>query len=417
MVRLAERTDDASRGARRPRSAGATARKLTHRLALEAPPQQGGDVKTRHEQREDEQDDAWRRGVESEIVDRAHTIADSVLFPNAQVVDRSSIPSTHFDALRDAGLFSLVDASPATARRVMAAIAGGCGATFFVWVQHHGVVRNVGSSTNTALRDELLPGLLDGSVVAGTAFAHVRRPGSTAVRATRTNDGWQLDGRAPWATSWGIADRFAVAATTDDGQIVWAMLPGDGGPGITTLPLELPVFGATGTVAIEFDASPVNDDAVLAVESAERWREADRWRAAIGAPAVLGVAERAVRLMRSVARSDDEPARAAVARLGRELDRRWRADDELTASLGRRPSPTSEAPPDNTDLGKLITAASEHRTQCLDLGQRAATALLAAVGGGGMDLTHPAQRLAREAAFYVIQAQTADGRRATLDAV
>jgi hypothetical protein len=31
-----------------------------------------------------------------------------------------------------------------------------------------------------------------------------------------------------------------------------------------------------------------------------------------------------------------------------------------------------------------------------------------------MDLAHPAQRLAREADFYVIQAQTADGRAATL---
>jgi hypothetical protein len=34
-----------------------------------------------------------------------------------------------------------------------------------------------------------------------------------------------------------------------------------------------------------------------------------------------------------------------------------------------------------------------------------------------MDLNHPAQRLAREAAFYVIQAQTVDGRAATLRSV
>jgi hypothetical protein len=34
-----------------------------------------------------------------------------------------------------------------------------------------------------------------------------------------------------------------------------------------------------------------------------------------------------------------------------------------------------------------------------------------------MDLGHPAQRLAREAAFFVIQAQTADGRAAALRSV
>lgn len=377
---------------------------LPHRLAIAGPPEQGGDVERRGEPVEDE----------TAIVDLARALADDVFFPNAQDVDRSSIPSTHFGALRDAGLFSLIDLSPATARRVMAAIAGGCGATFFVWVQHHGVVRTVASSTNAALRDEVLPGLLDGSVVAGTAFAHVRRPGSAAVRATRSNEGWQLDGTAPWATSWGIADRFAVAATTQDGQIVWALLPGDGGPGVTTRQLELPVFSATGTVAVHFERAPVNDSAILTIENAERWRQADRWRASVGAPAVLGVADRAIRLLRAAARNDDDPAQTAAARLEAELEQRWRADDALTARMGSRPSPTDD---DGASDDELIDAASRHRAGCLDLGRRATTALLAAVGGGGMDVSHPAQRLAREADFYVIQAQTADGRRATLDAV
>jgi hypothetical protein len=65
----------------------------------------------------------------------------------------------------------------------------------------------------------------------------------------------------------------------------------------------------------------------------------------------------------------------------------------------------------------VIGEASDHRAACLDLARRATTALLAAVGGRGMDLAHPAQRLAREADFYVIQAQTADGRAATLRGV
>jgi len=62
----------------------------------------------------------------------------------------------------------------------------------------------------------------------------------------------------------------------------------------------------------------------------------------------------------------------------------------------------------------VIAAASDHRAACLHLARRATSAFLAASGGGGMDLSHPAQRLMREADFYVIQAQTADGRAATL---
>jgi alkylation response protein AidB-like acyl-CoA dehydrogenase len=348
-----------------------------------------------------------------DLVAPARRLADDVLFPQAQAVERSTIPASHFDALRGAGLFSFTDVPPGAARRSMAAIAGGCGATFFVWVQHHGVVRNVASSSNPDLRGDLLPSLLDGSIIAGTAFAHVRRTGSTAVRATRVDGGWRLDGRAPWATSWGIAERFTIAATTDDGQMVWAVLPGNGGPGVATDPLDLAVFSATGTVAIRFDNAPVADADVLAVQDADRWREADRLRASVGAPAVLGVADRAIRLLRDAARGKNDRAHAAAGRLESQLAERWSTDDALTARLAQQ----FEHATDDELRDELIATASAHRAACLDLGHRATTALLAAIGGRGMDLTHPAQRLAREAAFYVIQAQTRDGRAATLDAV
>lgn len=351
-----------------------------------------------------------QHGDAADLVDRARRLADDVLFPDAQIVDCSSIPASHFEALRAARLFSLADTSASDARRVMASVASGCGATFFVWVQHHGVVRTVAASDNDELRNALLPALLDGSVIGGTAFAHVRRVGSTPVRATRVDGGWRLDGRAPWATSWGIAERLTVAAATDNGQMIWSVLPGDGGPGVIAHPLDLPVFSATGTVAIQFDGAMVADADVLAVDDVEAWREVDRVRSSAGSPAVLGVAERAIRLLGDAARGDNDPAHATAGRLRAGLAERWSTDDELTAHL-------AEPPRRPEDVADLIATASSHRAACLDLGHRATTALLAAIGGGGMDLGHPAQRLAREAAFYVIQAQTADGRSATLDAV
>jgi hypothetical protein len=112
---------------------------------------------------------------------------------------------------------------------------------------------------------------------------------------------------------------------------------------------------------------------------------------------VLGVADRAVRLL---ADHRDDVAVSVAAALADELDARWRTDDDLLAALACG--------------ADVIAEASDHRAACLDLGRRATTALLAAGGGRGMDLAHPAQRLAREADFYVIQAQTADGRAATL---
>jgi alkylation response protein AidB-like acyl-CoA dehydrogenase len=286
----------------------------------------------------------------------------------------------------------------------MAAVGSGCGATFFVWVQHHGVVRALRTSPNDALVDAHLADLCAGRTLAGTAFAHVRRTGPPAISATRIDGGWRLDGHAPWATSWGVADWFSVAAESRDGELVWSLVPGAGARGVTASARALPVFGATATVALRFDGCVVPDHQVIAVETAERWRRADRRHASLGQPAVLGVAERARRLLAD--ERDGDAARAADA-LAVELLVRWGIDDDLADALAGG----------DDDVPDVIATASDHRAACLDLARRSTTALLAAVGGRGMDLAHPAQRLAREADFYVIQAQTSDGRAATLRSV
>ncbi len=171
----------------------------------------------------------------ADAVRRAQLVADTVLFPRAQDVDQGTTDlSGGLTALADAGLFGIAgplshggsDLGRQDVRRVIAAVASGCGATFFVWVQHHGVIGTLRSSPNSELVDTLLAPMCAGELVAGVAFAHVRRAGPPAVRATRLDDGaWQLDGHAPWVTSWGIADWFCVAAESADGSLVWSMIP------------------------------------------------------------------------------------------------------------------------------------------------------------------------------------------------
>ena len=353
---------------------------------------------------EDSDDDA--------VVQRAAAVADTVLFPTAQDVDRCGrVPAGSLEALAEAGLFGIVgprshggvDLAPGAARRAMAAIGGGCGATFFVWAQHHTVVRSLRSSTNDALVQALLAKFCTGDLLAGVAFAHVRRPGPPAVTATRVDGGWCLDGHMPWTTSWGIADHFSIAAVSDRSELLWAMLPATEPEGVDAVALELPVFGATGTVALSFDRCFVPEHQIAHIESLDEWRSLDRITSSIGQPAVLGVAERAIRLLGGVGEGGDTPAREASARLGDELASRWARDVEILSSMS---------------AGRdVVVMGSEHRAACIDLARRSTTALLAAVGGRGMDLGHPAQRLAREADFYVIQAQTVDGRAATLRSV
>jgi len=54
------------------------------------------------------------------------------------------------------------------------------------------------------------------------------------------------------------------------------------------------------------------------------------------------------------------------------------------------------------------------RARSLELAVRASAALVAIGAGGSMALSSPAQRLAREALFHLVQAQTAPVRAATL---
>ncbi len=262
-----------------------------------------------------------------------------------------------------------------------------------------------GHRPDDALRDTLLPDLCSGTTIAGVAFAHLRRLDRRAITARAVEGGWRFDGHAPWATSWGIADVFAIAAESDGGDVVWGLIPGVDSSGVRATPLPLPVFASTGTVALDFDGCIVPDDRIIAVERLDAWRAADRRRASIGQPAVLGVADRAIRLLRSAGRDAYDTAGPTADALSDELDSSWERDDDVLAALSD-PSSTAD----------VLAAASEHRAACLGLAHRSTTALLAAVGGGGMDLSHPAQRLAREAMFYVIQAQTTDGRHAVLRA-
>ena len=344
--------------------------------------------------------------TDSVLVDRARSLADDLLFPQAQVVDRAErIPDGHLRALAEAGLFAI--AGPASdggsaldrsdAWRVGAALFGGCAATSFVWAQHHGVVRTVAGSSNDGLRESLLGGMCRGDLLAGVAFAHLRRPGPPPISATRVEGGWRLDGYSPWTSSWGAADWFAIAGESPNGELVWAMLPAAGHTGVRADVLDLPVFGATGTVTLTFDGCVVPDEHVAAIESVTEWREADRRQSAVGAPATLGIAERCIRLIREI---DDPLAHETADRLADEHDAGASRYDELVQATAAG--------------GDMVREASEHRAHLIALAQRSATALLAATGGRGMDLAHPAQRLARESTFFVIQAQTQTGRTATL---
>ena len=358
----------------------------------------------------------------TEAAARARTVADDVLFPRAQATDRAPlVPRRNLDALRDAGLFGLqghrdvpggLGADHAGARPVLEAVAGGCGATSFVWAQHHGAVRRVAGGDGPA-RDRWLPRLCDGSTLGGIGFAYLRRPGPPAVRVTRTAAGWRIDGEAPWITGWGLIDALVVMArvadgSPDDGSVVTVVVerPGEHERLHAGDPQALAVMASTGTVALTFDALEVAERDVVGVQTDDAWRRRDRLGSAMPPPAPLGIADRAMRLLAD--RPPGPGVTEATAALGDELQERRDAADRVSASIARVMGDASG------DVEGAIAAGAAERDRGLDLARRATDALVAATGGGAMSLEHPAQRLSREASFFLIQAQTGDLRAASL---
>src|ERR1051326_3354370 len=77
----------------------------------------------------------------STLLARAREIADEVLFPAALAVDGADrVPASHLDLLAAEGFYGLAarpDVDHAALADVVAALAGGCLTTTFVWLQHH----------------------------------------------------------------------------------------------------------------------------------------------------------------------------------------------------------------------------------------------------------------------------------------
>ncbi len=355
--------------------------------------------------------DAALRLDDDPRVRAASRLCRELLAPQAERVDTEGVPPSHVEALAAAGLLGLLgpvdaggtDAPPPVVRRVTELLSGADGTTWFVWTQHATPVRTLARSGNTELRQRWLARLC-GGVLGGVAVAHLRRSRGPTVRARPApgqEGGWVLDGTASWVTSWGLAEVFLVGAVAPDDQAVLALVPGRAQPGLyPSSRLALAAMEATSTVRLEFDGVVVPAADVVDVVALDDWRRSDANKTANVTPAVFGLIDSVVAKLEDAARRRHEPAGSALARaLAAEAA-------EVRAAAYRL---LDEVPTDEAIDERLAL-----RAHALELGVRAATALVAAAAGAGMARSAPPQRLAREALFHLVQAQTALVRRATL---
>jgi alkylation response protein AidB-like acyl-CoA dehydrogenase len=305
-------------------------------------------------------------------IEAAEDIADRLLFPTALETDVSHlVPKSHLDALAEAGLYGLSGppeyggADLETLCGVIEALAGGCLATTFVWIQHNTPVRSITASHNDALRARWLEPLCRGERRAGIAFGGLRA-GPAQVTAKPAPGGWTLRGALPFVTGWGLVDVLMVAARTeDDARVIGALLPAEVARGVSAEPLSLVAANSTGTVRLRLEDRFVPNDAVIS-EAPYRPPPAHDGGGRHNGSLSLGVARRCLRLI------GPSPLDAELAALRRQLD------------------DASEQ-----DMAPTRAAASAFALQ-------AAGALIVARGSRSIFLNDHAQRLYREAAFLLV---------------
>jgi hypothetical protein len=287
----------------------------------------------------------------------AREIADDVLFPAADEVDRADrVPAAHFDLLAAGGFYGLSgfdELAPA-----VQAFAGGCLATAFVWTQHRGplgggrrhrLVRGAGAG-RMPRRDR--PGRsADATTLAGTTYRWRLRARRVGPVRHRVGAGRPPDG----------------AARDADDLVHFLFVDADPGPTVAVRRLDLVAANASRTVTLEFDGHRVPVSRLMSTEPLGEWTAADASGSALNGFLALGVAARCCRLLGpGTLDADVAAARAALTAAGRS--------------------------------GTGIAAA---RAMSSDVAWRAAGALTARTGSRAVLAGHPAQRLAREATLML----------------
>ncbi|CAB4879498.1 unannotated protein [freshwater metagenome] len=338
--------------------------------------------------------------VSSDLLHRAQLIADQLRL-DAAAVEVEAITRSRLDEVVKAGLvaagapeeFGGHDASPAQTRAITELIAGACGTTWFVLTQHRSALDAVLTTQNRFLQSKWRDDICSGRALGAVAFAHLRRSGPPQVIAQPQGDGWKISGHLDWVTGWGVTDALALMAQTTDNKIVEVLIPAQARPGlVASAPLPLMVMGGTRTVSVELEEVHIAADEVAHVKTAEQWHADDTNRTVNTSPAVFGLLDAVIA---ELATLGSTKGMSHVSELALAFEQK------LTTLRSRAYYLVDNVPAELEHDERLAV-----RAKSLLLAHEATAAFVASTGGGAIALSNPAQRWAREALFFLVQAQT-----------
>ncbi|MCA9778347.1 MAG: hypothetical protein KC800_16585 [Candidatus Eremiobacteraeota bacterium] len=283
-----------------------------------------------------------------------------------EVDDLSLSPAKNLQKLAKCGFYKfVVEASPGRRRRALDLLSSGCGATAFLSTQHEGVCRRLSEAGHPSAQSAI-----EGEEWYGVCFAHLRRDPSP-VSAIRSRHHVVFSGRGPWFSGHGLMTKVLVGGATETGDFLMGIASMDE-PEIVPGRLDsLAVMEATATVALDFNALQIANEDILVKIDATVLAEKDMHSTVFQSARSLGVARAASRFL-------DQTLQSQVLEKIDEHHGKMDAWDE------------------NPDW----EGSTQLRFEALQLADRVVGAAYAAVGGKAHLLSHPLQRIAREAHFY-----------------
>jgi butyryl-CoA dehydrogenase len=278
-------------------------------------------------------------------------------------------------------------------------LAGACLTTCFLLSQRDSACRRLRDSGHEALCRELLPALASGQRFATVGLAQLttsRQHVRPVLTARLDGDSVRLDGVMPWVTGAPQADHFLTGVVLDDGRQMLLVVPRDAAGLSIGPPMDL--MALQGSLTAEVRCHGVRlDRRWILLGPAERVLAGGR--SGVGgletSGLALGLAKSAIAYLQKEAEKRSEWQTRATA-----CAERWQALQEQLRRLACE--------------GADAQAVSNLRAKVNALVLRATQFALAAAKGSGFLRSHPAQRWARQALFFLVWSCPAPALDATL---
>ncbi|MEQ1932877.1 MAG: acyl-CoA dehydrogenase family protein [Fimbriimonadaceae bacterium] len=343
-----------------------------------------------------------------EILKLAEEFLLNEVRPRAQEIDRDpetlrwaldGLAQRGFLGLRISPEFGGMGIAEPEFRAFQEFVARASGSLAFLQTQHQSAASLISKSDNEVLRTAYLANMAGGTARLGIGFSQLRRAGPPMMQASPIPAGYLLYGAVPWITGLGFFEEFVIGATLPSGEAVFGIVPFREQPGIELSDvMQLCAMESAQTVSGEIKNLVLPHERVLFIKPANWIANNDMINITLQGHFALGCAQAGVDVLRQA--YERKP-----------LDFILTTADQLQDEIDncRQSAITSQG------LAESTQERLDIRAWAIDLAVRCAHAAITASSGAANSLSHPAQRIYREALVYTVSAQTSEIMRATLE--